>query len=406
MKSKLLIVTLIAVLLAGCSPVATPEPTATPAPTATPMPALPSSSVYWTFQTEGAIWGTPAVSDGVVYVGSDDTNLYALGAGTGKLIWKFPTGGIVRATPALLDGVVYFTSDDGWLYAANATTGEQVWKVDIHSVAEREVFDNNARVFDYLQSSPTIAAGAIYIGSADKNVYALDAKTGTVLWTFATEDLVRATATVDNGTVYIGSWDGLLYALDAATGEMRWKYFTGFTTLPHYLYRPVQSKALVLDGIVYDAGRKASVVAVDAATGKRVWEYNYGAGLWVESSPNIVDGTLYIGSSGSQALFEINPQTGKRIGGLATGTFNWGTPLVVNGVLYTGGTVYQEPREKGGLLAFDIQPGSKLAPKWTVPVATTLDPGKVWSGVASTPVLANGVIYFAGLDGAVYAVAP
>jgi outer membrane protein assembly factor BamB len=251
-----------------------------------------------------------------------------------------------------------------------------------------------------------LADGWLYIGSADGNVYALDAKTGEIHWRFKTKDLVRATPTVDKGTVYIGSWDGDVYALDAQTGELRWQSSIASDTMPYYLYRPVQSKALIADGLVFDASRKASVVALDEKTGEIKWEYSYGMALWVESSPRLVGDTIYIGSSGSQNLYLLDKQTGKLLGGLNTGTFNWGTPLILNDTLYIGGAVYKDPRERGGLLAYEIKDNSKLMEKWRVPVATTLDPGAVWSGVASSPIEANGVIYFGALDGKIYVVAP
>jgi len=62
----------------------------------------------------------PAVSNGVVYVGSLDANLYALSTVTGAKIWSFKTGSYVRSSPAVSNGVVYVGSLDGVLYAVNA----------------------------------------------------------------------------------------------------------------------------------------------------------------------------------------------------------------------------------------------------------------------------------------------
>ena len=66
-----------------------------------------------------------------------------------------------------------------------------------------------------------ISNGVVYIGSGDQNVYALDATTGTLRWSFATGDVVHASPAVANGLVYIGSWDRNIYALDATTGRER-----------------------------------------------------------------------------------------------------------------------------------------------------------------------------------------
>jgi outer membrane protein assembly factor BamB len=60
---------------------------------------------------------SPAVANGVVYVGSDDNNLYALNATTGAKLWSYTTGGYVDSSPSVVKGVVYVGSDDGNVYA-------------------------------------------------------------------------------------------------------------------------------------------------------------------------------------------------------------------------------------------------------------------------------------------------
>ena len=55
---------------------------------------------------------SPAVSNGVVYVGSYDKNLYAIDAMTGAEKWRFKTGNYVGSSPAVSNGVVYVGSDD------------------------------------------------------------------------------------------------------------------------------------------------------------------------------------------------------------------------------------------------------------------------------------------------------
>jgi hypothetical protein len=75
---------------------------------------LSPSSVYgldeaWTYPTGGAISSSPAVVNGVVYVGSDDGKLYALNAATGALKWSYPMGDGI-SSPTVAEGVVYATS--------------------------------------------------------------------------------------------------------------------------------------------------------------------------------------------------------------------------------------------------------------------------------------------------------
>jgi outer membrane protein assembly factor BamB len=405
---------LIALLVSACQPmvVATETPTTAPSPTASPT-ALPTASpipttvstpeAVWTYKTGGAIWGTPAISNGTVYFGSDDGNLYAVDSQKGDLKWKFPSQGIIRSRPSIFGGLVYFASDDGNLYAVDAQGGAQAWRTDIGNYLRRDGrklgTSNDPTGCDYMQSSPVVGNGQIYIGSLDGNVYAIAADTGKINWTFKTGQKVRATPTLADGVLYVGSWDKSTYALNALTGQVRWK------TLP--IGGEVQTTALVANGLVYTASRKASVVALDAQTGEEKWEFDYGLNMWVESSPQLVGNVIYIGSSGSEVVWGLDSQTGKPITYFNSRAFNWSTPAIVDNILYIGGTNFKTEENKGGLFALKLEDGKISDPDreyWLFPVPERETLENNWSGVASSPVVQNGIIYFGGLDGNFYAI--
>jgi outer membrane protein assembly factor BamB len=60
----------------------------------------------WTYTTVTGVESSPAVVDGVVYVGSNNGNVYALNASIGALLWSYITRGFVAGSPALSNGVV------------------------------------------------------------------------------------------------------------------------------------------------------------------------------------------------------------------------------------------------------------------------------------------------------------
>ena len=66
---------------------------------------------------------SPAVANGVVYVGSYDDNVYALNATSGAKLWSYPTGRAVISSPAVANGVVYVGSYDGNVYAFDQQGG-------------------------------------------------------------------------------------------------------------------------------------------------------------------------------------------------------------------------------------------------------------------------------------------
>ncbi len=70
----------------------------------------------WTHRTTGLIRSSPAIANGVVYVGSHDHTLYVLDASSGKKKWAYRTAGRIYSSPTVANGVVYIGSDDKNLY--------------------------------------------------------------------------------------------------------------------------------------------------------------------------------------------------------------------------------------------------------------------------------------------------
>jgi eukaryotic-like serine/threonine-protein kinase len=63
-----------------------------------------------------------------------------------------------------------------------------------------------------ISNSPVVANGVVYVGSEDHSLYALDAQSGKLLWSYKTGNYILTSPAVVNGVVYIGSGDGRLYA--------------------------------------------------------------------------------------------------------------------------------------------------------------------------------------------------
>jgi outer membrane protein assembly factor BamB len=63
-----------------------------------------------------------------------------------------------------------------------------------------------------LFSSAAVAHGVVYVCSYDKNLYALNARTGIRLWSYATGNEIESSPSVVNGVVYVGSGDYKVYS--------------------------------------------------------------------------------------------------------------------------------------------------------------------------------------------------
>jgi eukaryotic-like serine/threonine-protein kinase len=284
----------------------------------------------WTFTTGGFLRSTPTILSGILYINSDDGNLYAIDASTGLLKWKyFEASGSVYGPgngsgPTVVDGVVYVGGFDVYLYAVDANTGILKWKFfDSYdngltieaspSVVDGTVYFSGAYNFFALKaddgtlvwkanssgpsSSPTVANGVVYFGSTDQNIYALDAKTGSVLWNYYAQFQIAGTPCLSSGIVFDGAGgpnSSAFFALDAVTGKIKWQYGYDYS---------MGSSPLVFNNIVYVVGI-ADVLALDVTTGTLKWKYAIDNQYQdVETSPCIVDknGNIYYpGISGSQ----------------------------------------------------------------------------------------------------------
>ena len=80
----------------------------------------------WSFKTGGWVTSPAIESDGTIYVGSDDNNLYAINP-DGSKKWAYATNGVVYSSPAIgSDGTLYFGSDDGYFYAIKTSNEDTV----------------------------------------------------------------------------------------------------------------------------------------------------------------------------------------------------------------------------------------------------------------------------------------
>src|SRR5579862_792691 len=79
-------------------------------------------ALKWSYTIGKHVYSSPAVANGVVYVGSGNHNVYALDAETGTRLWQYTTGSHVYSSPAVANGVVYVGSSDHNVYAFDAKT--------------------------------------------------------------------------------------------------------------------------------------------------------------------------------------------------------------------------------------------------------------------------------------------
>jgi outer membrane protein assembly factor BamB len=206
-----------------------------------------TGSIIWEYETASVYASSPAIQDGVLYIGVAGTavdygmsfdpphGLLALSAGNGSLLWMFDTDERVMSSPVVSKGNIFFTSWDGNLYSVR-TDGTLEWK--------REIGEST--------SSPAVLNDVLYVGtgllgqSGKLLAYQTD---GTLLWEYEVDGPIQSSPAVAEGKIFF------------STNE--------------------------LEGQVY---------CVDAAQNSPIWDYKPSPTNYILSSPVVADGDLFIGS--------------------------------------------------------------------------------------------------------------
>jgi eukaryotic-like serine/threonine-protein kinase len=254
-----------------------------------------TGAIRWRAATGGRIRGTPAVAGGRVFVGSYDGRVYAFDLATGKQRWRFDTDGVslnsadfgydrrsIQSSPAVANGVVFVGARDGLLYAIDADAGTLRWRYD-HKIS-------------WVIGSPAIADGVVYVGSSDAHfMQALDATTGVEKWRTGAGSIVWSSPAVAGAYVYYGDGAGRLHVGDRGTGKDLAVFRTGAT---------IHSSPVIDGSLAFFGSDDGGVYAVRLADGPPVkravfFDSTY---LSISQIQNAAEVSRYLGNRGYETL--------------------------------------------------------------------------------------------------------
>ncbi len=184
-------------------------------------------------QGSGSQWSSPGGDAGKTHH-SLMTDINPANVGTLGLAWSVDLGTMrgQEATPVMVDGVLYTSGTTGRAYAFDAATGKELWRFE----PEVDMQVNRTVCCDMVNRGVAVARGKVFVATLDGWLYALDAKTGAVVWK---SDFIEDRRRGDNSTgapevagdvVVIGmsgaEYDvrGYVTALDLDTGKLRWRW--------------------------------------------------------------------------------------------------------------------------------------------------------------------------------------
>ncbi len=351
---------------------------------------------------------SPAVANGVVYVGSPGGQLSAFDAtgttgcsGSPKVctpLWTGSTGGAIYASPAVSNGAVIVAANDGKIYAFDAAgstncsgspkTCTPLWTATTGS--------NNS-----LGMSPVVSNNVAYVGGANGVLYAFDAtgttgcsgspKVCTPLWTADVGSQVTDSPAVADGSVFVPTMSSGLKVFDAA-GQTNCGGVPK-VCLPLWVSSDTtESFVSVANGKVYTSGAGMEVfdeAGVTNCTGSPktctpLWTTP--ASLFgIDARPAVTPTTVYVGGDAFDAA-GIKGCSAKICNPLwSYGTNDNASPSLANGLVYMASA-----DASGGLVAFDATGTRDCSGTPIVCAPLFFDNTGI---IESQPVIANGKVY-------------
>jgi len=230
----------------------------------------------WVFQTgdyENGLQSTPIVIDGVLYLSTSRSQLFALDAASGRLIWQykypFPRGPGMNAQNrgvAVGAGKVFLGTYDDYLIALDQKTGRELWKVAV---------DDQRQCGCAITGAPLLVKDKVVVGSTGGDgafrgyLTAFDTRTGRLAWRFYTvpgpgekgHETWKGDSWIFGGgaTWMTGSFDASLNLIYWGTGNAASDLYAG----DRYVGEREEGANLYT----------ASVIALDADTGKLKWYF-------------------------------------------------------------------------------------------------------------------------------------
>jgi eukaryotic-like serine/threonine-protein kinase len=326
------------------------------------FPAAGGKAVWVYKYSGGTMEASPDVFDGVVYLGTTNGTLYALNSSTGALLCTYSAVGSILASPVVAsdpDGsgpVVYF-----------GTTPDKAGSGSEYAVyGPGNTHGNCTKDWDF-------KAFATAGGSWSSPAYATDAA-GEPLLVFGSKDP-----------------DDSVYALDANTGALVWSYKTSNVLLDDVGAPPTISAPGnngFADGVVYITGKDKVVYALDLTTGSLIWSYKLQAGSNAStgdlSGAALVGTAIYVGSD--DGMYALNAVTGKLIWHVLPKSTFYDSPAITGPA---SGRVLIAADIQGHIYVLNLENGHTL---WVDKPTTT-------GGYYASPAVSQGSFFIVGFDG-------
>jgi outer membrane protein assembly factor BamB len=283
-------------------------------------------------------------------------------------LWKVKVRADIEFPPSVAYGKVYVAQQKGRFFALNARTGKVVWT---------RHFPNCAA------ASPTIEDGIVYqaymhelpcgkhAAGARGFVVAWNARNGKEYWRVKAGS-VESSPVIRGKNLYFGSWDRHLYAY-RLRGKRRPLLRWTFTADDQIVAAPANAGRML-----YIATSNGSVYGVDAKTGRQRWRASsfarFGRREYFYATPTVAYGRVFIGNADG-TVYAYGATTGHLLWAREVGTYVYTAAAVWRRMVFVG-------TWDGTFIALDARTGE---PRWRFSAP---------SGITGAPTVLAGLVYF------------
>lgn len=225
-----------------------------------------------------------------------------------KPLWKFKCEDEVRGTPAIYQGALYIGSYDNNLYALDAADGKFQWKYPTDGG---------------IVSRPLIVEGNVIVGSEDKRLHVVSARSGKVVWTYYTDGPIRSSPTIAEGHLFFGSDDHYLHAVNINTGRMAWRFESADA---------IRSTPFVMSEMVYFGAESGDYYAVNFR-GELKWRFRAKRAV---TASTVGTGQAIYFTSVDATLYALDPRNGWVIWRFRLGKPSISTPCIADDLVIVG----------------------------------------------------------------------
>jgi eukaryotic-like serine/threonine-protein kinase len=232
-----------------------------------------------------------------------------------KPLWARGLHGYIEYAPSYCQGTLYVNTFKGRTYAVDARSGRVLW------ISQGQ---------GPKPSTPAIAGDRLIVSSTGGSVTALSRANGHVLWQLKIDAKVESSPVVIGNTAYFGATDGRLFAVSVGNGHIKWAYNTGGR---------INSSPSILGNRIFITTYAGSILALNRHSGHRIWityirrDFVQYESFYASAS---TDGKRLFTISRSGKVVALRASDGSVIWTRDLNTTGYSTPAVANGRIFVG----------------------------------------------------------------------